>query len=107
MILSFLKLKISKLSDIKQFKIIDHGIKSIDKQFSIKVTLNGHPGVIVSGGSSGDSSLSTVEFYNAKTGEWLKMPNLKRGRSGHAMTITNGKLMVEQTIFKSSNYLSD
>jgi len=61
----------------------------------IKASLNGQPGLIVSGGSSsGNSSLASVEFYNAKTGAWLQMPRMRRARSGHAMTITNGKLMV-------------
>jgi len=60
----------------------------------IKASLNGHPGLIVSGGSSSNSSLSSVEFYNAKTGSWLKMPRMRKARSGHVMTITQGRLMV-------------
>ena len=64
---------------------------------SVQASLNGHPGMIVSGGSSsGNFSLTSVEFYNAKTGTWLQMPSMRKGRSGHAMTITRGKLMVSQ-----------
>lgn len=61
----------------------------------VKASLNGHPGVIVSGGYSwGNASLTSVEFYNAKTGTWLQMPSMRKARSGHVMTITKGKLMV-------------
>ena len=63
----------------------------------LQANLNGHPGMIVSGGSSsGNASLTSVEFYNAKTGTWLEMPGMRKGRSGHAMTITRGKLLVCQ-----------
>jgi len=61
----------------------------------IKARVNGHPGLLVSGGTGNDnSSLTSVEFYDAKTGIWLNMPRLRKGRSGHVMTITRGKLMV-------------
>jgi len=77
----------------------------------VKATLNGHPGLIVSGGSGGgNSSLSSVEFYDAKTGTWLNMPRLRKGRSGHVMTITRGKLMVaggEKRGRKGRQYLDD
>ena len=63
----------------------------------VQANLNGNPGMIVSGGSSsGNASLTSVEFYNAKTGTWLQMPSMRKGRSGHAMTITRGKLLVSQ-----------
>jgi len=77
----------------------------------VKATLNGHPGLVVSGGSGGgNSSLSSVEFYDAKTGTWLNLPRLRKGRSGHVMTITKGKLMVaggERRGRKGRQYLDD
>ena len=68
----------------------------------VQANLNGHPGLIVSGGSSsGNASLTSVEFYNAKTGTWLQMPSMRKGRSGHVMTITRGKLLVCQDCLRS------
>jgi len=77
----------------------------------IKTTLNGRAGLIVSGGSGlGNSSLSSVEFYDAKTGTWLNMPSMRKGRSSHVMTITKGKLMVaggERKGRKGPQFLDD
>ena len=60
-----------------------------------QASLNGHPGVIVTGGYSSD------EFYNTKTGTWLQMPSMRKSRSGHVMTITRGKLEVCQDYSRS------
>ena len=38
--------------------------------------------------------MTSVEFYDAKTGSWLTLPSLQKGRRGHAMTVTKGKLVV-------------
>lgn len=66
------------------------------KHACVKASINGRPGMIVSGGSSAKegANLTSVEFYDAKTGQWFKMPNLQRGRQGHAMMVTEGKLVV-------------
>ena len=56
--------------------------------------MNGHQGIVVSGGSNTrGTNLTSVEFYDAKTGAWYNMPSLNRGRKGHAMTINRGRLM--------------
>ena len=43
--------------------------------------------------------MTSVEFFDARTGEWLTLPPLRKGRRGHVMTVTKGKLMV-----KAGNY---
>jgi hypothetical protein len=62
----------------------------------LKVTLNGRRGVVVSGGlgRAANSSLASVEFWEAGTGRWLQLPGLRRGRSGHAMAVARGRLVV-------------
>ena len=43
-----------------------------------KVTLNGRPGVVVSGGASSSSTNSTsVEFYDSSSGQWFTLPPLQ------------------------------
>ena len=59
------------------------------------MSLNGRPGVVVSGGHSRqETNVSSVEFYDARTGGWFSLPSLNTGRAGHVMTVTEGKLMV-------------
>ena len=38
--------------------------------------------------------MTSVEFFDAKTGEWLSLPSLNRGRRSHVMTVTKGRLLV-------------
>ena len=75
-----------------------------------KVTLNGRPGVVVSGGASSTSANSTsVEFYDSSSGQWFTLPPLQvrvvvfmekvltspqRGRRSHAMTVQGGRMVV-------------
>lgn len=65
------------------------------KHACIKASINGRPGLVVSGGSSrAGTNITSVEFYDARTGEWFTLPSLQRGRRSHAMTVTKGKLIV-------------
>ena len=44
---------------------------------------------MVSGGSGrGNRNMTSVEFFDARTGEWLSLPSLNRGRRSHVMTVT-------------------
>jgi len=59
------------------------------------VTLNGRPGVVVSGGIDNNRfNTSSVEFFDMNTHRWINLPNLSRGRRGHTMTTIDGKLAV-------------
>jgi len=59
------------------------------------VTLNGRPGVVVSGGiDTNRGNTSSVEFFDMNTHRWINLPNLSRGRRGHTMTTIEGKLAV-------------
>jgi len=59
------------------------------------VTLNGRPGVVVSGGVDGNRfNTSTVEFFDMNTHRWVNLPSLSRGRRGHTMTTVEGQLSV-------------
>lgn len=59
------------------------------------VTLNGRPGVVVSGGvDSNRFNTSSVEFFDINTHRWVNLPNLSRGRRGHTMTTIEGQLAV-------------
>ena len=59
------------------------------------MTINGHPGLVVSGGSSSSSpNMTSVEFYDLSLGRWLSLPSLQRGRRSHAMVVEGGRLMV-------------
>ena len=61
----------------------------------VKAKINGRPGLVVSGGSGrGQQNMTSVEFYDALTGEWLSLPPLNRGRRSHVMTVTKGRLLV-------------
>ena len=42
------------------------------------MTLNGRPGLVVSGGVAGGRAvnLTSVEFYDVTTGQWLSLPGL-------------------------------
>ena len=67
--------------------------------FVIQVTLNGRPGLAVSGGlSSGSSSqnrtLTSVEFYDVTSGHWVSLPGLRAGRHSHNMMVDHGRLKV-------------
>ena len=60
-----------------------------------KVTLNGRPGLVVSGGMSAKSrNLTSVEFYDVSSGQWATLPHLQRGRRNHAMVVEEGRLVV-------------
>jgi len=65
------------------------------KHACVKANINGRPGLVVSGGAGPKGgNMTSVEFYDAKTGAWLTLPSLQKGRRGHAMTVTKGKLVV-------------
>jgi len=61
-----------------------------------KARINGRPGILVSGGVSGNSSsvLTSVEFFDLETGSWMMLPNMRKGRSKHVMTVSKGRVMV-------------
>lgn len=59
------------------------------------VTLNGRPGVVVSGGmDSNQFNTTSVEFFDINTHRWIDLPGLSRGRRGHTMTTIEGQLAV-------------
>jgi len=60
------------------------------------ITLNGRPGVVVSGGWNQDRTNATtsVEFFDMNTHRWVDLPDLSRGRRGHSMTTIDGQLAV-------------
>ena len=61
----------------------------------IQAKINGRPGIVVSGGSGrGNKNMTSVEFFDSRSGEWLSLPSLNRGRRSHVMTVTKGKLLV-------------
>jgi len=65
------------------------------KHACVKASINGRPGLVVSGGRGrGNSNMTSVEFFDSRTGQWLSLPPLRKGRRGHVMTVTKGKLMV-------------
>jgi len=69
------------------FPRVQHGCSS--------VTLNGRPGVVVSGGvDSNNFNTTSVEFFDMNTHRWINLPSLSRGRRGHTMTTVEGKLAV-------------
>ena len=69
--------------------------KSRRRHACTKVTLNGRPGLVVSGGvSSSSKNLTSVEFYDSASGQWVSLPDLQRGRRSHAMLVHNGRLTV-------------
>jgi hypothetical protein len=60
-----------------------------------KVTINGRPGLAVSGGVSASSTnMTSVEFYDVTSGQWHSLPGLQRGRREHAMLVQDGRLVV-------------
>lgn len=59
------------------------------------ITLNGRPGVVVSGGmDTNRSNNPSVEFFDMNTNKWINLPSLSRGRRGHTMTTIDGKMAV-------------
>ena len=59
------------------------------------VTINNRPGLVVSGGVSNFSrNMTSVEFYDVTSGQWVSFPPLQRGRRGHAMMVEEGRLIV-------------
>merc|ERR1719445_2201037 len=60
------------------------------------VTLNGRPGVVVSGGWDGArlNTTTSVEFFDMNTHRWVDLPDLSRGRRGHSMTTIDCQLAV-------------
>jgi len=60
-----------------------------------KAKFNGKEGVIVSGGAKGSSmNLTSVEWFDLQTGEWVNLPQLNQGRRNHAITVESGRLTV-------------
>ena len=73
-----------------------------------KVTLNGRPGLVVSGGASSSSkNLTSVEFYDSASGQWASLPDLQRGRRSHAMLVHNGRLTVTGGVQADGRLLRD
>ena len=71
-----------------------------------QVTLNGRPGLVVSGGmSSGSRNLTSVEFYDVTSGQWLSLPGLVEGRRGHSMMVERGRMVVVGGMAGDNNYL--
>ena len=70
--------------------------------FVLQVTLNGRPGLAVSGGlstsssssSSQNTTLTSVEFYDVTSGHWVSLPGLRAGRHSHNMMVDHGRLRV-------------
>ena len=69
------------------------------------VTLNGRPGVVVSGGvDSNNFNTTSVEFFDMNTHRWINLPSLSRSMSdcplsknsfrdfGHTLIVTDEKL---------------
>jgi len=73
-----------------------------------KVTLNGRPGLVVSGGvSSSSKNLTSVEFYDSASGQWASLPDLQRGRRSHAMLVHNGRLTVTGGVQADGRLMKD
>lgn len=54
--------------------------------------------------------MTSVEFFDAMSGEWLSLPSLNRGRRSHVMTVTKGRLLVaggEGLTRQGKEYLDD
>ena len=61
----------------------------------ISLTLNGRPGVVVSGGrDTRGVNNPSVEFFDMNTNKWINLPSLSRGRRGHTMTTIRGQMAV-------------
>ena len=70
-------------------------ITKLQQHIYQQASINGRPGMIVSGGAGkGNSNMTSVEFFDSTSGAWLSLPPLRKGRRGHVMTVTKGKLMV-------------
>jgi len=61
----------------------------------MSVTLNGRPGLVVSGGVDNNNfNTSSVEFFDMRTNKWINLPSLSRGRRGHTMRNIDGQMVV-------------
>ena len=71
------------------------------------MTLNGRPGLVVSGGmsGSGERNLTSVEFYDVTTGQWVSLPGLVEGRRGHSMMVESGRMVVVGGMAGDNTYL--
>ena len=70
------------------------------------MTLNGRPGLVVSGGmSSGARNLTSVEFYDVISGQWVSLPGLVEGRRGHSMMVERGRMVVVGGMAGEDTYL--
>ena len=57
--------------------------------------MNGRPGVIVGGGSSDAvPALSSVEFFDQRSGRWLNMGRMRQGRRYPGMMVMANNLVV-------------
>ena len=80
----------------------------------LQVTLNGRPGLAVSGGVRGTTNttnttipLTSVEFYDVASGQWVSLPGLEAGRHSHSMMVEEGRLRVVGGIMAGQKYLRD
>ena len=42
----------------------------------------------------GEANMTSVEFYDVTSGQWVSLPSLNTGRRGHAMMVERGRLVV-------------
>ena len=42
----------------------------------------------------GEANMTSVEFYDVTSGQWVSLPSLNTGRRGHAMMVEKGRLVV-------------
>ena len=75
---------------VLQVQLLPRLLSSTDiLSLAVQAKINGRPGLVVSGGSGrGNRNMTSVEFFDARTGEWLSLPSLNRGRRSHVMTVT-------------------
>ena len=76
------------------------------------MTLNGRPGLAVSGGVRAEggrntTSLRSVEFYDVSSGHWVSLPGLEVGRHSHNMMVEDGRLRVMGGSQAAGRYLRD
>ena len=55
----------------------------------------------------GHTNITSVEFYDVATGQWVSLPGLNTGRRGHAMMVESGRLVVVGGMQGDNTYLQD
>ena len=94
------------MEERRQLTTTQHDFKTKTVNCSFQVTLNGRPGLVVSGGmSSGARNLTSVEFYDVISGQWVSLPGLVEGRRGHSMMVERGRMVVVGGMAGEDTYL--